>query len=864
MNNIQKAFMAKSELRCMANGGVVNRGVANGVPTFSDRPFAGSAPMPQAAPTPPAPVARPVTEPSIYQGNANGVPTFSDRPFAGSSLRGAPTPPAPAPTRLPTMTVRAPAMQEPTRLPTMTVRAPAMQEPTRLPTMTVQAPQQLPTMTITAPPQRAPNDMLAMSSLRRPSKISSYYDNESATEFADGGKVSGKGGPTDDAVGPVMLSDGEYVLPADTVQAIGRDKLDALRDATHTFVKPKSGLRGMANGGGVRNPYMQRALSQGSTASNATLRAAGVPAYDAGLRGAGQRAANFLTSASSSGASLNPFGTAATRQANLAQMGPARAAVNMGGGRLAGLARGSLPVAALVGAKQSFDDVRSGYRDQFNTSVGLDGAGSSIAGDALRVASNVGDAATFGIAGRLGRGISNLASGQSFGEGFMSDSDRDQFNQQQMNRVVGVQASAGQTPAPATSPLRSTANAPSTTVLPESYQSRRLAEMGVPVDVQNSVPVTEDARRNLIQRGGGTQGQFVNLGNYGGDSNIYGSASTPGGKINNFVGVGASARPDDGGPRTAPEDPLMAELRSALRGSGGTRSAPVPASNARDINARFDKLASDMRGMYGPKGQGNLARRMMELEQSRNSALDADARNQSSLRGQDMQAATAANSANAQSRLRAMEMLTNLSSQREANALRTQGVQASTQAAQLKALQEAQNAAAKGEEQGVEAINAAIGKMFTDPETNKPNRAEQEAFTSFVLGSDPQASEKLAAMGAQDRNKLLEDFKVLFAMSKEQNAAAARAGGAVTNRAAMPVDVREAAFSDFWNDKLSGVDYLRAFVQNPNVMVDETGQAVLMEDVAKTNGNWDADKLNLIEQRTGKDRDGKRSALRGN
>ncbi|WP_333725273.1 hypothetical protein, partial [Listeria monocytogenes] len=36
-------------------------------------------------------------------------------------------------------------------------------------------------------------------------------------ELADGGKVKGKGDPTDDKVGPVALSDGEYVLPADTV-----------------------------------------------------------------------------------------------------------------------------------------------------------------------------------------------------------------------------------------------------------------------------------------------------------------------------------------------------------------------------------------------------------------------------------------------------------------------------------------------------------------------------------------------------------------------------------------------------------------------------------------------------------------------
>jgi hypothetical protein len=58
--------------------------------------------------------------------------------------------------------------------------------------------------------------------------------------FADGGKVhagagpvSGPGGPVDDKI-PAMLSDGEYVLPADTVKAIGKKKLDRLIAETHT------------------------------------------------------------------------------------------------------------------------------------------------------------------------------------------------------------------------------------------------------------------------------------------------------------------------------------------------------------------------------------------------------------------------------------------------------------------------------------------------------------------------------------------------------------------------------------------------------------------------------------------------------
>lgn len=53
-----------------------------------------------------------------------------------------------------------------------------------------------------------------------------------------GGSVSGPGTGTSDSI-PARLSHGEYVLPADTVRAIGVENLDALRDATHTPVAPQ-------------------------------------------------------------------------------------------------------------------------------------------------------------------------------------------------------------------------------------------------------------------------------------------------------------------------------------------------------------------------------------------------------------------------------------------------------------------------------------------------------------------------------------------------------------------------------------------------------------------------------------------------
>lgn len=70
-------------------------------------------------------------------------------------------------------------------------------------------------------------------------------DGGQASPTAEKGRVRGPGGPTDDKI-DVSLSNGEYVLPASTVQAVGVKNLDALKAATHT---PAKGKFGMADGG---------------------------------------------------------------------------------------------------------------------------------------------------------------------------------------------------------------------------------------------------------------------------------------------------------------------------------------------------------------------------------------------------------------------------------------------------------------------------------------------------------------------------------------------------------------------------------------------------------------------------------------
>ena len=828
MNNIQKAFKTKSKLRGMADGGQVGpRVLGSGMTQRAGSALQGRRAQLDAAidaasgaPPRPAPTVPVTAAPAKKPEEKSAL-----RSFFGLADGGSPA----DVDRI--MNSRDTSIFTPQEMKTFNAMGQAaMADAAQMQDVGVQAGQ-------------------AALAAARPAELPAVETDDMAPpeiELADGGKVKGKGGPTDDKVGPVALSDGEYVLPADTVEIVGRDKLDALRLATHDFVddsnKPKvSGLRKMANGGTF---YVdpEGVASRQMPPGRAVAPYQPPPAPSTAMA---PRAPQVIDAAGAA----NPAATSSLRTA-----------INSGGGRAGNFARGALPVAAIGGVVNSFADMGSGYRDKFNESVGATGPVSSVAGDTARVLGNVGDAITFGLAGRLGRGLSNLTSGQSFTEGFMSESDRDKYNRERMQRVMGQQApAAAPQPRPVELPgmsnvpadvRTSSAGMPATPVQPQSYQSRRLAEMGVPVDQQNLAPVTEDTRRSLLREGGGTPGQYVNLGSYGGDTNIYGTASKPGGRIDTFTGVGASARPG-GGPQ---EDPIMGEIRSALRSlTDGAGNRGGGSGNAREINERYDKLASQLSSMYGPKGQGNLARRLLELEQSRSGALDADARNQSALRGQDMQASTAANSASMQ----ALQTLGTMANQRS-----TQSAQA--QAAQLKALQDAQTAARQGEEKGFERYTSAIGSMFVGPD-GKPDAAEQERFTSFLQASDPQAQQKFAAMSPQDQMVLLQNFKTLYDMQKARNATAKSGGGAITNRADMPVDVREATWNDHVNNNLPLGDYVWSNMPftNPNVVVTESGQPTLMSDYATTDGNWDADKLEMIRQRTGKDREG-RSALRGN
>lgn len=321
----------------------------------------------------------------------------------------------------------------------------------------------------------------------------------------------------------------------------------------------------------------------------------------------------------------------------------------------------------------------------------------------------------------------------------------------------------------------SSAGMPAVPVQPQSYQSRRLAEMGVPVDQQNLAPVTDDTRRSLLREGGGTPGQYVNLGSYGGDANIYGTASKPGGRIDSFTGVGASSRPG-GGPQ---EDPIMGEIRSALRGltdgagSRGGGGGYMPASQAREINKRYDDMLRDGAGRNRVRGLDWSQRHGLDVELARASELDADARNRSALRGQDMQASTAANSANMQARMQALQTLGTMANQRSTQSAQDQAAAAKAQADAAKAsegrskdavasMNEAIDRFSAGDKNAAVELANVVSRLPKDlraaidalPASDRPG-AWASAFAAynaqsrgFAAGRDPGATVQNTALGA--------------------------------------------------------------------------------------------------------------------
>ena len=507
------------------------------------------------------------------------------------------------------------------------------------------------------------------------------------SQLKDGGRVKGPGGRTDDKVGPVMLSDEEYVLPGDTADAIGRDKLDAIRLATHEFKddRKESALRKRADGGDgwyddmMPMDHLADGGNPGIVDSKGTVR-------------------------------TNSFGDAAATAAAVAPAAPAVGGVAGTVGRVAGTAGRMAGSVLLTAPLAGFGDYKAdtgGIDTSAGGTIGylakgeFGNAGASLSGGAGETLADSGS----GIAKTVDS-VAGLVGANPDLTGKFDNMVKDKLGGYLTLRnpdVVSTATLKASQPSPvtaATSALRSPVTAatsalrsdqgPAQPVTPGSYQSRRLSEMGVPLDVQNSEPVVDSVGNNTrdFLRTGGTS-QYQNLGTYGGNGNIYGKADDPSrpGRINNFVGVGAGASPSN----EASGSGFNSAITSALRGLGSGSSAPgAPSSGGGGGGVsviggedRYDKLAKELRGMYSAKGQGNLAKKLVALEQLRANEQGDIRSNETSRANEQLRSETSMRNADVGARTNMLEALSRME---DARGSLTQ----QAQAAQLKYLQDAQ------------------------------------------------------------------------------------------------------------------------------------------------------------------------------
>jgi hypothetical protein len=763
-----------------------------------------------------------------------------------------------------------------------------------------------------APPAPAPAQQQQVAQLPKKSGLRGllgFADGGSYNaQLRDGGHVKGPGGPTDDKVGPVMLSNKEYVLPGDTADAIGRDKLDAIRLATHDFKdgRKESALRKRfdgdgdedGDGDGRRSGMMPKAhLADGGNPwivdpdgnvrrPNAFGDAAAGPGYQQPRTPPPQPGTAVQVSrppmSQRPPIDVTPPGSVSPPPAQVAEE-VTDVTPKTGWTRAKGigtsLLRNGAPMAIIDGSTQSLADNYTGYRDKFQNDMGAETPLGSVAADAARTLGEIGDAATFGLAGRLGRGIANViggGGGGGFVDGFLSPSDRDQYLEQRQQQQTNANASPA--PAAATPQTQLSDQGSAQPVTPGSYQSRRLSEMGVPLDVQNSKPVDDSAAggsRNFLRTGG--TDQYQNLGTYGGNGNIYGKADDPSrpGRINNFVGVGAGASPSDGVGNTV-QSPAMAAITSALRGSGNGQSTPSASSGGSNGNNngglyvlggedRYDKLAKELRGMYSAKGQGNLARRLLDLEQMR-------LNDQNNIRSNDTLRTNAQLSSNTSMRNTDVNAHTNMvdALARMETAHNTLTQQAKI--AQLNALRQAMQFQRETENEGYDRYTKAIDQMFTTTENGKQVVDKNAAadFRAYIEGSEPDAGTKFAYMRPQEQTGWLQRFKTSFDMNNARNKAVnsnlfpSVSTGGVTHRIDLPTDVHKPTLDDFVNHGLSGLDFLKAKALGDNVVVTQSGQAVPFSPYVSEDGSWlgprNLEKMKVVNDAV----KAKQSALRNN
>lgn len=520
--------------------------------------------------------------------------------------------------------------------------------------------------------------------------------------YADGGKINGPGGPTDDKV-PALLSKGEYVLPADTVEAIGKDKLDQVKAATHKPVLVAQ-ENGMANGGqrvsfgapltsferrlnhagdpdtgaatimtpantkGAKAPLFGARLANGGSVANPTFRGhvnvmpgftvsladGGLPDIDPNVqqplpeidRGVMQtnRAISAqprvdLNAAKPSAAlpQRQVFGKAPPNAGMLAERAAAAPVAVQPAVQPAATASRSLFGRAAGAIGDGASKVASVAARTYGTARGLLGVATSapVAGAALALHSEDAGAGSDVIRNADGS-VANKTMGSELSPEFSAmDSSAQAGLIAERNdpktdpaRVAQIDETIrGRNPVPAVVDPSAKYGAPGTSNAAQSAPSQDDAQ-GQP----GQPALSEDARRALVQNPGDTEVHA--LGDYGvPGTQIFGRASTQGGKIDDFVGTGGVGGPHQGATGTGTPADIAAQrtlagYRATLDNDAAQRkyedSVPRFYSSPETEKARaaVASLQQKFAGMR-PGQEGHRATaRMLAAQQGALSALE--------------------------------------------------------------------------------------------------------------------------------------------------------------------------------------------------------------------------------------------------
>jgi hypothetical protein len=185
--------------------------------------------------------------------------------------------------------------------------------------------------------------------------------------------------------------------------------------------------------------------------------------------------------------------------------------------------------------------------------------------------------------------------------------------------------------------------------------------------------------------------------------------------------------------------------------------------------------------MYGPKGQGNLARRLAELEIARTNALENDAGRIAGLRGQDINAATSRDNASLQARTNALSTMAGLVAGEQQTRAAGLKAAADAQSATAKLQAEAQENLTKKQQQGYENFMSSLQSRFvtTGPDGKQTvDTAEQENFLNFVAATDPKrlkeeagisSLQDLFSMDPQEQLKTTQQLMTMYGMQGKRN-----------------------------------------------------------------------------------------------